>query len=317
MKPAKRLIGRSPRACSIVAIGAIALVVSTLLSGEARADCQNIAQELRETLAAGNPAAAGELYGKVFQEPTCDDAFRERAGRTVSLLHALIAQERMEAGESLAAQRDLLERGLGFGRTWPLLALRGDLAHDEQDHAAAAALYQEALTVIDDVVKTPKPPPLSEIERIFRRAAQSRLLAAHYQPAPKNRSGEPSGLAAPRIRGFVVERVPVPITFHTATATFTEQGQRAVADMAGYLTAQAPGRITIEGHTDPRGSDDYNLDLSRKRAEAVARYLRDQGFAGTIRVVPKGETQRFPLDSPEAYTQEQRWQMDRRVELVR
>ena len=34
-------------------------------------------------------------------------------------------------------------------------------------------------------------------------------------------------------------------------------------------------------------------------------------------MVAKGESERFPVDDPAAYTQAQRWQMDRRVELVR
>ena len=109
----------------------------------------------------------------------------------------------------------------------------------------------------------------------------------------------------------------MPITFHTATATFTEEGRRAAMDMAVYLKAQNPAQITIEGHTDPRGSETYNLDLSRQRAEAVALFLREGGFVGRIDVVAKGESERFPVAEPGAYTQAQRWQMDRRVELVR
>ncbi len=305
------------RVWRVLILGTLAVFLSCGVAMDALADCREAAQALREALASGDPDMAGERHEAVLREPACDDAFRDRAGRAVSALHASVAQERVAAGASLAAQRELLERGLGYGRTWPLLALLGDLAREEQDHDGAGALYQEALAAIDDATRTPQPPPVAEIERIFNLAAQSRLLAAEYRPSPLTRSGAPSGLAAARIRGFVVERVPVPITFHTGSATFTEMGQRAAADMAAHLKAQKPARIGIEGHTDPRGSEAYNLDLSRRRAEAVALYLRDQGFAGTIEVVAKGESERFPVDDPAAYTQAQRWQMDRRVELVR
>ena len=84
---------------------------------------------------------------------------RFRAGRAVSALHARVAQERMAAGESLESQRPVLERGLEYARTWPLLALLGDAAHDEADYGGASALYQEALAVIDDAAMTPKAPP--------------------------------------------------------------------------------------------------------------------------------------------------------------
>lgn len=312
-QPSGTLLG----VCRALAPVTLAVSISCAIAVDARADCRDVAQSLRAALAAGDPDAAAERYGDVLSEDSCDGAFRERAGRAVSVLHARVAQERVAAGETLASQRSLLERGLTFGETWPLLALLGDLAREDRQHGLAAERYQKALTAIQDTVETPQPPPTAEIERIFRLASQSRLLAAEYRPSPATRSGEPGGLAATNIRGFKVERVAVPITFHTATATFTEEGRRAAMDMVVYLKAQKSSQITIEGHTDPRGSDAYNLDLSRQRAEAVAHFLRDGGFVGRIVVVAKGESERFPVEEPGAYTQAQRWQMDRRVELVR
>lgn len=296
---------------------ALASLMSMAISEVARADCREAARGLNEAIAARDLDAVPERFQAVLKEATCSDGFREKAGRAVSLAHARIVQERIASGSSVASQRDVLERGLDYARTWPVLALLGDAAHDTGDYDVASARYQEALVVIDDVAKTPKAPPRSEIEWIFRRAAQSRMLAADYRPAPRTRSGAPGGLAAQSIRGFTIERVPLPISFHTDSAEFTEQGRRAAADMVEYLTAQRSGRITIAGHTDPRGDKSYNLELSRRRAEAVAHYLRTQGFAGHIQVVAKGESERFPVGDPSAYTREQRWQMDRRVDLIR
>ena len=322
--PSRALTGRHPLVrlspVRYAPASAALVLVAVALSGicqTARADCREAAQALRAAIASRDLDSARHHYDTVWREPACDDSFRGRAGRAVSLLHARIAQERMEAGASLESQHGLLEHGLRYARTWPLLALLGDVAHDAQDYGDASALYQEALTVIDDMVRTPKPPPPSEIERIFRRAAQSRMLATEYRPVPRTRSGNPGGLAAMSVRGFPVERISVPVTFHTGSAEFTEKGWRAAADMAEYLNVQKPERLGIVGHTDPRGAEAYNLDLSRRRAEAVARFLREQGFQGQIAVAAKGESEPFPVDDPSAYTQEQRWQMDRRVELIR
>ena len=301
----------------VLAMGTVAVMVWISLPGQARADCLQVARALRAALSTNDLEGARRHYDAAWREPACDDAFRARAGRAVSLLHARTAQDRMAAGASLASQRAVLERGLVYGRTWPLLAMLGDLAHDGRDYDRAAALYQEALAAIDDTVKTPKPPPAAEIERIFGTAARSRLLAEDYRASPTTRSGAPGGLAAARIRGFTVERVPVPITFRTGSAAFTEKGLRAAADMADFLKTQNPPRIAIAGHTDPRGGESYNLDLSRKRAEAVAAYLLERGFEGRIEVVAKGESERFPLADPGAYSQSERWQLDRRVELIR
>ena len=45
-------------------------------------------------------------------------------------------------------------------------------------------------------------------------------------------------------------------------------------DRIGELMRQEPGlKLVVEGHTDALGSDDYNLELSERRAVSVARYL--------------------------------------------
>lgn len=46
-------------------------------------------------------------------------------------------------------------------------------------------------------------------------------------------------------------------------------------------------QVEIGSHTDARGSDDYNLELSQQRAEAVVSWLVDQGIAFN-RLLPKG-----------------------------
>ncbi len=305
------------RARRIVPLLALAAVMAAPGDAWAEADCRGAAAVLRAALQARDLEAARAGYDAVRTEPACGDAFRDRAGRALSALHARIAQARAAAGAGLAAQRGLLERGLDYGRSWPVLALLGDEAAARRDHDAATVRYQEALALIDDEVRTPVPPPVGEIERIFRRAAQSRMLAMEHRPAPRTRSGAPGGLGAERVRGFVVKRVPVPIGFHTGTDRFTERGRRAAAELAAHLRAQRPARIAIAGHTDPRGSEEYNLELSRQRAEAVARYLRDRGFPGDIETLAKGESERFPVEDPSAWTEEERWRLDRRVELIR
>ena len=189
----------------------LASSVSMAAAEAARADCRVVARALNEAIAARDLDAVRGRFQAVLNEASCSDGFREKAGRAVSMIHARAVQERIAAGSSVASQRAVLERGLDYARTWPVLALLGDAAHDTGDYDGASARYQEALAVIDDAAKTPKAPPRSEIERIFRRAAQSRMLAADYRPAPRTRSGAPGGLAAQSIRGFVIERVPLPI----------------------------------------------------------------------------------------------------------
>ena len=49
--------------------------------------------------------------------------------------------------------------------------------------------------------------------------------------------------------------------------------------------------VTITGHTDRIGSQQYNQKLSEKRAGAVAAYLRSRGVAADIKTIGAGETQ--------------------------
>ena len=50
------------------------------------------------------------------------------------------------------------------------------------------------------------------------------------------------------------------------------------------------GKITVEGNTDERGSEEYNLALGERRATAVKRYLVDLGVPGSrLRTVSFGE----------------------------
>ena len=71
-------------------------------------------------------------------------------------------------------------------------------------------------------------------------------------------------------------------------------------------------RVRVEGHTDSRSSDGYNMKLSQERAEAVRGYLIDQGVEES-RLVAVGKGEREPLDSRET---PDAWELNRRVEFL-
>jgi outer membrane protein OmpA-like peptidoglycan-associated protein len=78
-------------------------------------------------------------------------------------------------------------------------------------------------------------------------------------------------------RGLVIA-LPGDLLFATDEATLLPSAQLKLNQVADALRDQ-PERLVIEGHTDSRGSDSYNLDLSRRRAEAVVVYLQSRGIA--------------------------------------
>lgn len=71
--------------------------------------------------------------------------------------------------------------------------------------------------------------------------------------------------------------------------------------------------IEIQGHTDDRGSDQYNLRLSSDRAESVRRYLTEQGIAPS-RLTARGYGESRPIDTNRT---EPGRANNRRVEFVR
>ncbi len=71
------------------------------------------------------------------------------------------------------------------------------------------------------------------------------------------------------------------------------------------------GRITIEGHTDERGSEEYNLALGERRANAVRKYLVNLGVSSSdLRVVSYGEAKPAARGHDESA-----WRWNRRAEF--
>ena len=82
-------------------------------------------------------------------------------------------------------------------------------------------------------------------------------------------------------------------------------------DLKPLIDAETAFTITLDAHTDDRGTEDYNFGLSRRRGEAVSRYLRDLGVPlEAIRINAYGEGRPAePGESDEARSR------NRRVEL--
>lgn len=81
---------------------------------------------------------------------------------------------------------------------------------------------------------------------------------------------------------------------------------------ARYLSENPGARLRLEGHTDERGTREYNLALGERRAQAVRRIMTLNGARDSqLDVVSFGE------EMPVSFTQtEESWARNRRVELV-
>ena len=113
--------------------------------------------------------------------------------------------------------------------------------------------------------------------------------------------------------GCVVEQTLVmrDITFEFDSARLTTNAQRLMENAVAFLRSDSSARITVAGHTDSRGSDSYNLKLSRDRANEVRDYLVGYGIeASRLQAVGYGETRPVASNDNESGRE-----LNRRVEF--
>jgi len=110
---------------------------------------------------------------------------------------------------------------------------------------------------------------------------------------------------------------PRPVDLDLGTVYFDYDSAVLRADATGTLKKNAATMrgtpdvvVTLEGHCDERGSEEYNLALGERRAEAVRTYLVDLGIpASRLRVVSFGEAKPAVMGHDESA-----WKWNRRVE---
>ncbi|MBN1206317.1 MAG: OmpA family protein [Myxococcaceae bacterium] len=105
-----------------------------------------------------------------------------------------------------------------------------------------------------------------------------------------------------------------PVQFGFNEFQLSSEAQSRLTELADCVkTTGASGKVTLEGHADERGTEEYNLQLSNRRAASVKRYLTDLGIpARSLDTVGYGETR--PVSQA---SDEEAWSQNRRVEFRR
>ncbi|WP_076819930.1 OmpA family protein [Pseudofrankia asymbiotica] len=89
--------------------------------------------------------------------------------------------------------------------------------------------------------------------------------------------------------GSSVTTVSSDYLFDVGSDKLVPEASQALAELVPTLREHA-GKIQIVGYTDGLGATDANLELSRRRGEAVKAVLVEDGIDGSVlQVVPKGE----------------------------
>jgi peptidoglycan-associated lipoprotein len=103
-----------------------------------------------------------------------------------------------------------------------------------------------------------------------------------------------------------------PIRFEFNEAALTSDAQNRLSELAECMKGTRE-KITLEGHADERGTEEYNLQLSNRRAASVKRYLTNLGIpANRLETVGYGETRPSTQGASE-----DAWAQNRRVEFRR
>lgn len=111
-------------------------------------------------------------------------------------------------------------------------------------------------------------------------------LPARAAATPKPRESQPAAANA----------LALPVQFAFDSAEILPAARAQLDALAAGIQLLPPQRrVTIEGHTDASGGEDYNLELSRRRAAAVKAYLVQQHGIDARRLNEVGQGERQPL----------------------
>jgi outer membrane protein OmpA-like peptidoglycan-associated protein len=113
------------------------------------------------------------------------------------------------------------------------------------------------------------------------------------QPAAK-----PVAQPTPAVGPVTVKRLDLSgdANFETDKAVLTPVAKRKLDALLAETGGQSFRRVEVDGHTDARASVPHNLDLSDRRAQSVAEYLREHGLRSTVWDV-RGHGKANPIDS--------------------
>ncbi len=110
-----------------------------------------------------------------------------------------------------------------------------------------------------------------------------------------------------QIPGAEVKRVGegINVTFEEGVlfgydkSAITADASKKLSDLTDILNKYPDTYVLVEGHTDSKGSEDYNMDLSKRRAQSVASFLRQKNVSDSrIKTAYYGENQpKYPNDS--------------------
>lgn len=306
-------------------------------------DCSASLAELNERRNGPNLASISAAINNFKEEANCSDQTIDIALVQTAAILGQKAQELIDSN-ALEDAEDLLS--IAPATHWLVQVSRADIAAKRNDRKTAAELYNAGLDTILDENLTPDSEKLSDVARQIAMLAQENTMLAGSTSNTISRSdGRATGVYGALTRGLAfvpanadtktnvksyngginkeiynnrpIKSAYIPIKFATDSDRLDHAGEQEALKLAKFINSYQIKLIQLVGHTDERGSYDYNQDLSERRARTLKSFLQNKGkVAAVIIASGRGEKEPPRISDKSIYSIEQIQAISRRVELA-
>jgi peptidoglycan-associated lipoprotein len=151
------------------------------------------------------------------------------------------------------------------------------------------------------------PPPPAEKPATTPPPPPAPAPPAPPAPTPDRPPTEADLFAKATLDELTKSGVVKPVYFGYDSIVLTEEARGVLQKNVEYLKKWPSTKVLVEGHADSRGTNEYNLALTERRASAVRAYVVSLGAAADrVTTVAKGEEQPFCKEETEACWQQNR-----------
>ena len=113
------------------------------------------------------------------------------------------------------------------------------------------------------------------------------------EPVPPPPAPEPTPPPPPAAR--VIDRLTIHVNFAFDKSDLTKADVAELNKAIDFVRKYPAAKVELEGHTDSKGTEEYNQKLSERRAEAVKQYLIKEGAVNSAMISAKGYGESNPV----------------------
>ncbi|MBC7420608.1 MAG: OmpA family protein [Bdellovibrio sp.] len=209
----------------------------------------------------------------------------DKANRSAALLAAVVAEQK-RANFNLdegSAKRLVQQKGMIAKMDADLAAQKAMLSNSRSEYIAAQIALENSKQEGDEKEKqlTEKETQLAAQGKLLSQAEADQKFQTALETARKQFSTREADVY--RQGDKLLIRLKT-VGFATGAATLPDTSKSILDKVTSVAKQLSPKEIMVEGHTDSVGAANVNDELSKKRADTVATYLKEQGM-------PKAEIQ--------------------------